>query len=114
MKDKIKEWLKGRPIQYMNADSSHVWLEDLIHDCIQDLGMAGEWVSVDSITLNEGESMSTQKTRLFLDDITQCWVMRDNNTGAETGNTYNKCVPYFHWGAFSIARKYWRKIGLIS
>lgn len=46
-KEQIREWLKGRPIQYMNADCNHVRLEDLVHDCIQDLGL--KWVSVEVI-----------------------------------------------------------------
>ena len=41
MKDKIDQWLESKG--YLYADS----LTDMINDCIQDLGLSNEWVSVD-------------------------------------------------------------------
>ena len=41
MSNKIKQWLSNEG--YINTDD----LTNMIHDCIQDLGLSNEWVSVD-------------------------------------------------------------------
>lgn len=52
MKDKIKQWFLDNRHKYeLNLDGH----TDIIYDCIQDLGLSNEWVSVDSIDLMRGD-----------------------------------------------------------
>lgn len=62
-KQDIKEWLKGKPYMYSNANPEMAWLEDLILACFNEL--VPKWVSVEDRLPEEEEEILSCHNGMF-------------------------------------------------